>query len=395
MIQRHHVVNDFFPEAEAMRTAYDARVKNAYRTTVHWQYFCVPQMYTYLRTEPHQVVTEPLYARFMQHMKQWCLENVGLLPTGAPNFHLMVDGCTLGLHSDFHNGTLGFVYSLTRWQSRKFQGGETLLMRDGVPSYKKHHVQGEVLYELVPAQFNQLLVFDDRIVHGTQTIEGSMDPLEGRIAMVGHLRPTSPVVRGPLDANAARRAFAEIAKPLAERISAHGAGDSSLKDVQGTLTFKLAISAEGAVESTTVLIDNLVTAATGYEASPAVAEVRAAVLQAVAEARFPAASGPSTMIAAILVPLPELRPIEITVPHATRPARLIELLKAQLKASQDQGFLIEVAGDTFTVREPIAGTIRIEPSKIVAVFDAPMWVPSQREQFQSSLAEQLGLLARA
>lgn len=387
MIKRHHVVNEFFADAEAMRSAYDTRVKDAYRQIVQWQYFCVPQMYTYLRAVPQHVVTEPLYGRFMQHLKQWCIDHVGLIPTGAPNFHLMVNGCTLGLHSDFHNGTLGFVYSLTRWQNRKFLGGETLLMRDGVPSYKKHHVHGEVLYELVPAHFNQLLLFDDRIVHGTQTIEGSMDPLEGRIALVGHLRPTSPIVRGSLDPAAARRTIAELYRPLGELIREH-------KDVQGTITFRIAVAASGEVESATALTDNLVTAATGYEPSSEVADVRATIEQAVAALTFPPASGKSTLIAAVLVPLPDLRPIEITVPHASRPARLQELLKAKLQDSEALGFQVDVQGETFAVREPLVGTLRIESRRIVAAFDAPMWVPSQRDHFQSSLDEQLGLLAR-
>jgi len=388
MIKRHHVVNNFFSDAEAMRAAYDNSVKDAYRQTVHWQYFCVPQMYTYLRTVPEQVMPAPLFGRFWQHMKQWCIEHTGLLPTGTPNFHLMIDGCTLGLHSDFHNGTLGFVYSLTRWQNRKFLGGETLLMRDGVPSYKKHHVQGEVLYELVPAHFNQLLLFDDRIVHGTQTIEGNMDPREARIAMVGHLRPTSPVVRGPLDAAAACRTLTALYPALGEQLRAR-------KEVQGTITFRISVAASGAVETATVLVDNLITATTGYDPSPEVDEVRATIQQAVAALKFPPASGASTIIAAVLVPLPDLRPIEISVPHAARPARLQELLRAQLKDIEGLGFVIEAQSDGFAVREPLAGMIRIEPGRIVAAFDAPMWVPSQRDHFQSNLTAKLGLLARA
>lgn len=387
MIKRQHVVNDFFPEAEAMRTAYDGKVKNAYKQTVHWQYFCEPQMYTYLRTVPQQVIPEALWGRFTQHLKQWCIDHLGLIPTGAPNLHLMINGCTLGLHSDFHNGTWGFVFSLTRWQTRKFSGGETLLMRDGVPSYKKHHVQGEVLYELVPAQFNQLLLFDDRIVHGTQTIEGSMDPLEGRIALVGHLRATSPVVTGPLDPASARKTVFEFHRALAEPVKPY-------KDVQGVMTFRLAVSADGSVESVAVLTDNFVTAASGYEANDEVAAARALVLDAAARLRFAEATGPSKVIAAVLLPLPDLRPIEIAVAHAGRPAKLHESLKAQLKEGEALGFQVDAVGDSFAVREPLAGTIRIEPARIVASFDPPMWVPSQRDHFQAALSENLGALAK-
>lgn len=387
MIERQHVVNEFFPEADAMREAYDLKVKDTYKQTVSWQYFCAPQMYTYLRTVPQQMFPEPLFGRFMQHMKQWCIDHLGLVPMGVPNLHLMINGCTLGLHSDFHNGTWGFVYSLTRWQSRKFSGGETLIMRDGVPSYKKHHVQGESLYELVPAQFNQLLLFDDRIVHGTQTIEGSMDPVEGRLALVGHLRPTSPIVKGALDPAGARKVILDFHRQLAEQITAY-------KEVQGTLTFRLAIAASGEVESVTILTNNLVTPATGYAPSAEVDQVRNLIQRAAAALRFPAANGKSTVTAPVLVPLPDLKAIEIVVPHAARPARLQEVLKAQLKDIEAQGFQIEHAGDEFAVREPLAGSIRIESNRIAATFDPPMWVPSQRDHFQVNLKESLGMLAR-
>jgi len=36
MIERQHVVNEFFPEADAMREAYDLKVKDTYKQTVSW-----------------------------------------------------------------------------------------------------------------------------------------------------------------------------------------------------------------------------------------------------------------------------------------------------------------------------------------------------------------------
>jgi hypothetical protein len=138
-----------------------------------------------------------------------------------------------------------------------------------------------------------------------------------------------------------------------------------------------------------------VTAQSGHEANDEVAAARALVLDAAAKLRFPDASGPSKVIAAVLLPLPDLRPIEISIPHAGHPAALQEVLKAQLKQQGEAlGFQADLQGDSFAVREPLAGTIRIESHRIVAVFDPPMWVPSQREHFQAALAENLGMLAR-
>ena len=379
MIRRQQAVQDFFAEAEAMRSALDSCFANNYKSRTRWQYFCDPRIYTYLRTEPAEVMPEDLFERFLQRLRTWCVDSLGLVPMGMPAVHLMVSGCQLGLHSDFHNGAWGYAYSLTRWDSRRFLGGETLLMRDGVPSYKKHHVHGEVLYELVPAHFNQLLIFDDRIVHGVPMIEGSMDPKEGRIALVGHIRATSPIVSGTVPPAQVRKVVLGAMAPLRDRLR-------SYKDVQGTITYKLTLAPSGAIESVAVLTDNLVTAVTGYEPSDAVAAVKASVQQTIAGLRFPAGHGGSVVTVPVLVPLPDLRPIECAVAHDASRAAIDEWL-GRLSRGHSPELQGEWQGDVFVVREPIAGSIRVEPRQIKASFDPPMWVPSQRDRFETNLAE--------
>lgn len=380
MIKRQHVVRDFFEEAEAMRETLDACFKNAYTDSINWHYFCDPRMYTYLRTAPQRVFPKPVFERFMHRLRRWCMENLGLTPMNLPYLHLMVNGCKLGLHSDFHNGAWGYVYSLTRWENRRFSGGETLLLRDGVPSYKKHHVHGEVLYELIPAHFNQLLVFDDRIVHATPTIEGSMDPLDGRIALVGHIRATSPLVSGSIQWAEARRVVLEALPHLRDRIR-------NYKDVQGTVTYRLAIAATGAVESVTMLTDNVVTPFTGYDRSDAVASVKSIIQQTIAGLKFPAATDKSAVIVPVLIPLPDLRPIEFAVPHDSSRDAICQWAATHLEDLDGLEFQGRWEGQTYIVREPVAGSIRIEPRQIAFSFDPPMWVPSQRESLQVTLTE--------
>lgn len=380
MIRRQQVINDFFDEAEELRETLDARFKNPYTDSIPWYYFCEPRMYTYLRAAPQAVFPKALFDRFMNRLRLWCVENLGLTPMHLPYLHLMVNGCRLGLHSDFHNGAFGYVYSLTRWDQRRFSGGETLLMRDGVPSYKKHHVHGDVLYELIPAHFNQLLVFDDRIVHATPTVEGSMDPLDGRIAMVGHIRAMSPVVHGSLRDADVRRVVLEALPHLRDRIR-------NYRDVQGTASYRLAVTPAGGVESMTMLTDNVVTPVNGYGPSDSVGAVKSLIQQAIAALRFPASEGRSTVIVPILIPLPDLRPIEFTVAHDGPREAIQHWVATQLKEVDRQELLGNWEQETFFVREPVAGSIRIEPREIVFSFDPPMWVPSQRESFQVTLSE--------
>ncbi|HWK45029.1 MAG TPA: hypothetical protein VNT30_09925 [Stellaceae bacterium] len=45
---------------------------------------------------------------------------------------------------------------------------------------------GQPFFETIPAEFNQLLIFDDRIPHAVRQITGGMDPREGRVVLHGH-----------------------------------------------------------------------------------------------------------------------------------------------------------------------------------------------------------------
>ncbi len=382
MIRRQHVVRDFYTGAQLMRDTLDARFRQTYAHHADWGYFCDPQIYTYLRTDPQRVFPGELLDGFMQRLRLWCIENLGLVPMGPPFLHLMVNGCKLGLHSDFHNGCWGYVYSLTHWEKRTFSGGETLLMRDGVPSYKKHQVHGEVLYELIPAHFNQLLVFDDRIVHATPTIEGTMDPVQGRIALVGHIRATSPIVTGALAPSIARNILLQGLQQLTDRLK-------SYRDVQGTLSYKLTIDKAGSVTSATPLTDNLVTQYTGYDPAEAVTAVKSLIQRTMTALKFPAAAGTSEIIVAILVPIPDLRPIESTVPRDLPPDSTDSGLADYATALGELDLRGEWDDRTYLVREPTAGSIRFDPDRITAVFDPPMWVPSQREDFQNKVNDML------
>jgi hypothetical protein len=353
MIARSHIAADFFDGADGLRQAFDHHFEQPYEPSFGWQYFYVPQLYSYLRARPEAVFPAPLIDRFNQRLRDWCGRNLAMTPAASPMLHVMVNGCSLSLHSDFHNGTFGYVYSLTRWEGRTFSGGETLLMNDGVANYKRHQAHGEALYQLIPPRFNQLLVFDDRIVHATQTVLGGMDPREGRVALVGHLRARGPRVEGALPEADARKTISGLLAGLKEPAG----------DVQGILTVELEVAADGAVVGSEVLADGLVTAM-GYAPSET-AGLRERLLAAAAGLRFPKAEGGSTVVFAILWPLPDLTPIRIDVRHGLSPSEARARLEPLL------------------IEQPTS--LEIGPEQIHLEFEAPMWVPSQRAQFESSL----------
>jgi hypothetical protein len=80
------------------------------------------------------------------------------------------------------------VYSLTR-NERQTIGGETLVQHD-VDPFRAHLTRaaaGRSFYDVIEPKFNRLVVFDDRLPHGVERVDGSMDPTEGRFVLHGHL----------------------------------------------------------------------------------------------------------------------------------------------------------------------------------------------------------------
>jgi hypothetical protein len=381
MIGRHHIEPAFFDQAEELRAELDRAFARPYEESHTWQYFHVPELYTYLRARPENLVPRSLVDRFAARLESWALTRMGLVPTAAPLLHLMVNGCSLSLHSDFHNGTFGYVHSLTRWDRRNFSGGETLLLHDGSLNYKPHQAHGPALYESIAPEFNQLLVFDDRIVHATQLVLGGMDPSHGRLALVGHLRATSPRVVGPLDHEAARSVIVALLARVAETMQ-------SERQVLGTMTYRLEANADGSVAHVEVLTDALVTRETGYAEAASIDATKAHLIELLTALRFPPAAGSSHVFLPVLLPMVDLTPLRITVPLRTSERALkrvpdaLESAKLGLSNSISRDGSLEVSGC-------LAGSARVEGEELVLTFEPPMWVPSQRAAFESQLRDAL------
>lgn len=187
----YRTVPEFFPRARQVRRAVEAHFGLPFqRGTAKqvWNYWHVPGMYTYLRTSAHKVIPQALVDDLVRSISEWARQELGTQTVTSPLLSVYVNGCRQSLHHDVGNGEWGYVFSLTHWDSRKFEGGETLLVRrayaagdDGLP------VPSPEVADRIPATFNQLLVFDDWISHGVEPVQGSMNPLEGRIVLHGHL----------------------------------------------------------------------------------------------------------------------------------------------------------------------------------------------------------------
>ena len=187
------IVTDGFLPAELalqMRRAIDEHFANpqSHRPETHqvWNYWFVPELYTYLRASPERVIGQEGAAAFYEALRRWSIATLGMANVTWPYLSLCVPGCRQGWRNDSLNGRFGFVYSLTR-DLRRTLGGETLVRREA-DSFRGNLTQpqaGRGFYETVEPRFNRLLIFDDRLPHAVERIEGAMDPDEAALCCTG------------------------------------------------------------------------------------------------------------------------------------------------------------------------------------------------------------------
>ena len=291
------VVDDFLPLAlaEAMRADIDAHFAKPHaHTEAHqiWNYWYVPELYTYLRAQPEKVFRPDRVETFMATLREWSRENLGLANVTHPFLSLYVSGCRQGWHNDAGNGRFAFVYSLTR-NDRATIGGETLVMREGVAlrSNLTRPMAGGSFYQAVEPLFNRLVVFDDRVAHAVERVDGSMDPVQGRFVMHGHMSEAGTHVQGALPAAAVN---APVNAALME-FATGAAADLPL--YHGPLSLRLVIDPSGAAEVRDVMLDRVLhpdPTHDGWE------PLRESLLDRLEAVRFPAAEGETTVILPVM-----------------------------------------------------------------------------------------------
>ena len=297
MLPGYVVHPDFFPEAEALRTEFDAYFARPYEHTAErheiWNYWYVPSLYTYLRTTPDRLFSKELLLRFTAHLKRFARETYGFTRVYHPFLSVYVAGCRQSFHNDSKNGRLGYVYSITRWNERNFQGGETVIMSE--QSYfgtdrLLRPLAGTDLHTLVPSQFNQMLVFDDRLPHAVQRIEGTMEPTKGRVVLHGHFVEGPPAVEGALATTQVDETLRAVGADIGAFVGEVGRG------LAGAVNLRLTIAPDGAVQTIATLFDRLLPfqggAAEPEQAVKGVAQFFEAL-------QFPAAAGESRLTVSV------------------------------------------------------------------------------------------------
>jgi Rps23 Pro-64 3,4-dihydroxylase Tpa1-like proline 4-hydroxylase len=287
------VIDDFLPPriAAALRDDLENHFHEpqAHRAETHqvWNYWFVPGLYTYLRTAPEKLIAAERVRGFVEALRARSMSTLGLAGVTWPFLSLYVDGCRQRLHNDSRNGRFGFVYSLTA-DSRRSVGGETLVMYSGdaLRGNLANPAAGESFYETIAPRFNRLILFDDRLPHAVSPVEGSMDPLDGRLVLHGHIREAGPLVNGALSPAAVARPIATLLQTTAIHAGAR------LSLYHGFLSLRFSVEPSGSVGQCDVLADRVLHRDAGnIEWEP----LRQELVDRVAELTFPRAAG-RTMI---------------------------------------------------------------------------------------------------
>ena len=281
--ERFFVFDDFLPaeKSAAMRADVDAHFASPYadQPSTHdvWNYWHVPGSYNYLRTTPEKVLARDKVAEFVDALRTFAAVKFGFAGVSWPFLGLYVPGCSQSLHNDSTNGQMGYVYSLTR-NARQTIGGETLIVhdRDLFRTSLDQAAAGTALFDLVEPRFNRLTLFDDRIPHAVQRVDGSMNPLEGRFVLHGHIRESGVIAQGALPANVIQQPVVEALKELREGVA---------NAVNGPLVLAVEIGKSGEVERMRPIFDRL---ASNGEVD--IDALRAEAAERISRLKFPAAS---------------------------------------------------------------------------------------------------------
>lgn len=281
--ERFVVVDDFLPDENSlsMRADIDAHFSDPqnHKPDTHyvWNYWHVPGSYTYLKSVPERVIAREKVEAFVQALRTWAAVNVGFGHVTWPFLSMYVPGCSQGVHNDSVNGRLGYVFSLTR-NSRRTVGGETVVFqdRDLFRSNLDKPAAGSAIFDLVEPRFNRLTLFDDRVPHAVQRVDGSMDPVEGRFVLHGHISESGVVAQGALHPDAIREPVSAALEELRGGVA---------KGAHGPLVYCIEIGQDGSVQRTRSLLDRLVS-----PTNENLDSVRAAIAARVSALRFPAAA---------------------------------------------------------------------------------------------------------
>lgn len=253
----HLISTSLKPLARQLRKEFETILKDPHSPDrFQWDWWHLPGRYTHLRTPADRFFSENSTERLVEGLRSYGREHLGCQDISPLWLSCYVEGCEQRLHADRPHGPWAFVLSLSP-SNRKFQGGETMMVRpeilslwnQGIP--KGHAFEEAEIVERIPSVHGRLLVFDPRRPHGVSRLSGTLDPLEGRLVVHGWFTQPQPFVTGGLSPAEAEKSLQAFDDVLARTFST---GFEST----GTAAFRIAIAPDGHVNKITKLESSLI-----------------------------------------------------------------------------------------------------------------------------------------
>ncbi len=254
-MKSHFTVPGFFRQANVLRKHFEQRfgdVRSTAGDRFVWDFWHVPGQYRHLRTPAAHFFPAPMYQALHQQLVQWGRQHLGCHDISPPWLSCYVDGCYQDLHGDLPHGPWAYVFSLTPWASRKFRGGETLLVKDQVLDFWADHsiyqkgLEHRQVFHAIAPKFNQLTVFDPRIPHGVKRVEGAEGVTDGRLVIHGWFVQPQPFIAGPLPHGQLKSFVYAMTEELGSFL------DANLSDngewARGVFTVRFTVDASGLVQ---------------------------------------------------------------------------------------------------------------------------------------------------
>lgn len=252
------VKDNFFKSASGLRKHFESNFEQPLESHPQrfvWDYWNVQDQYRLIRTPAYHYFPKKIYQQFHESLVLWGRENLGCHDVSPPWLSYYVEGCRQNLHTDVPHGPWAFVYSLSPKQIR-FQGGETLLLKNEVLDYWKNFVSEEdreqnSFLERISPKFNRLVVFDPRRPHGVTEVRGVDDPMEARLVIHGWFVEPRPYVQGALSTNDVQNQVGGLVHNISKHLPEIG-------NYWGTFSLGIQISPKGTVTEVKLLTDTLV-----------------------------------------------------------------------------------------------------------------------------------------
>jgi Rps23 Pro-64 3,4-dihydroxylase Tpa1-like proline 4-hydroxylase len=191
--------------------------------------------------------------------------SIGLTAITPPWISLYTSGDRQNFHTDAPQGPLAFVLSLSS-NSKDFTGGETMILQPHILDMwrsfdtSKGLEMGSIVRYIPPTPLGKCIVFDPRVPHGVNVVEGTMDPRKGRVAIHGWFNQPEVCWFGPWgesedDTVVVERMNVMLDEALQPLVGTLGSGE--IGRVLGYLACRVEVDKSGYVDEVRGVCDTL------------------------------------------------------------------------------------------------------------------------------------------